>query len=482
MLIPVLLAGGHGDRLWPASRQSRPKQFLSLAGGQNSLLVQTLARLQKVDDMGPVLATGGQAHRFVIAEQLQAAGFAGTILLEPVSRGTAPALAAAALEIQTRHGEDTQMLVLPTDHAVTDHKAFADTVVQARQTARQGQPVLFGVAPDRPETDYGYMRPGRALGQTTYAVAEFVEKPDAASAQRFVDSGHYYWNSGIFICRAGDYLRLLQTHAPELLQQVSRAYEQAVADTDFLRLEETAFSAVRPESIDYAIMEKTDQTVMTVLEAGWADLGYWSALGRAIGEDGQGNAVMGDAWLEKARNCVVHAESRLVAALGAQDQIIVETPDVVLVADRGHEDGIRDLVTHLSVAGRREAQEHRQCYRPWGSYMQIAAGPRFQVKLIRVKPGGRLSLQSHRYRAEHWVVVQGQAQVTCDEQVMTLGENQSTYIPVGSVHRLENPGSVELEVIEVQSGSYLGEDDIIRYEDIYGRMSDQSGLTGSTNN
>lgn len=469
MLIPVLLAGGTGARLWPASRQSRPKQFLPLTGGQASLLSQTLERLQALDDLGDAVAVGSEAHRFVIAEQMHAAGHHGRIILEPAPRSTAAAVAVAACEAQARYGDDVELLVLPTDHAVADHAAFVATVAQARAITSAGRLVLFGVTPERPETGYGYIRVGAPAAEGGHVVDAFVEKPDAEAAQQFLATGDHYWNSGMFMFRAADYLEVLSEYARDIFDGVAVAYEKATTDIDFLRLDRPSFEAVRADSIDYAVMEKTSRAVMVELNAGWSDLGSWSAVARANGLDAHGNSTTGDVWLEDADDCVVYSESRLIAGLGTRDQIIIETPDAVLVADRSREQDIKALVARLETAGRSEATAHRKSYRPWGSYQQITAGPRFQVKHIRVKPGGRLSLQSHHHRAEHWIVVHGTAQVTCNETEMLLTENQSTYIPLGAVHRLENPGKVDLDVIEVQSGSYLGEDDIVRYDDVYGR-------------
>lgn len=468
MLIPVMLAGGAGSRLWPASRQSRPKQFLALIG-QDSLFEQTLGRLAGIDDLGAPILVGSEAHRFVLAEQMRAAGYAGRILLEPVARNSAAAVAAAAYEAVARYGDDVELLVLPTDHAMADTEAFVAAVAAARAADVGDELVLFGVMPDRPESGYGYIRAGQSVSEGVRRVETFREKPDQATAASYLAAGDYFWNSGIFYFRAATYLKLLAEHAPDIHAAVAAAHDKAIADMDFLRLDRPAFEAVRSDSIDYAVIEKTDRALMVTLDAGWQDLGSWSSVGRAGVADARGNSVHGDAWLMDADDCVIHSEGRLIAALGTRDQIIVETADAVLVADRAHEQEIKQLVADLSAEGRDEATEHCKAYRPWGSYQQIAAGPRFQVKLIRVKPGGRLSLQSHHHRAEHWVVVRGTAQVTCDEQQMLLTENQSTYIPLGAVHRLDNPGKVELELIEVQSGSYLGEDDIVRYEDVYGR-------------
>ncbi|RJS94990.1 mannose-1-phosphate guanylyltransferase/mannose-6-phosphate isomerase [Salinisphaera sp. Q1T1-3] len=469
MLVPVLLVGGVGTRLWPSSRQSRPKQFLPLVDGESSLFADTLARLEGLADLGEPIAVGAEEFRFMIAEQMQAAGYTGRILLEPAPRNTAAAVAAAAHEARRLHGDEVELLVLPTDHAIADAEAFKSSVAVARGAIADGALALFGVTPDGPETGYGYIRAGMDTAPGLRRVDAFTEKPDAARASEFVASGDYFWNSGMFAFRAVDYLELLSEFASDIHDGVAAAYANAQADIDFLRLDAAAFEAVRADSIDYAVMEKTDRAVMAELDAAWSDLGSWTAVARARGLDARGNAAMGDVWLEDSDGCVVRSESRLVTVLGMKDAIVVETPDAVLVADRGREQEIKQLVNKLEAAGRSEATAHRKAYRPWGSYRQIASGPRYQVKHIRVSPGGRLSLQSHHHRAEHWVVVRGTARVTCDEEVQLLTENQSTYLPLGAVHRLENPGKVDLDLIEVQSGSYLGEDDIVRYDDVYGR-------------
>lgn len=471
MLIPVVLAGGAGSRLWPASRQSRPKQFLSLIG-DDSLIEQTLARLKGIDDIGAPLLVGNEAHRFVLAEQMRTAGYTGRILLEFEPRNTAAAAAAAAFEAVAQYGEEAELLVLPTDHAVANAAAFVEAVATVRQALPSDGLALFGVVPDRPEPGYGYIQAGAQDPSGLRSVKSFREKPDQATAAGYLAAGDYFWNSGIFYFKAGAYLALLSEYAPDIHAAVAAAHAQATVDIDFLRLDAEAFGQARADSIDYAVIEKTNRASMVAFDAGWQDLGSWSSVARAAGVDPRGNSVHGDAWLADADDCVIHSEGRLIAALGTRDQIIVETADAVLVADRTREQEIKQLVTDMAAAGRAEATEHRKAYRPWGSYQQIAAGPRFQVKHIRVTPGGRLSLQSHHHRAEHWIVVRGTAKVTCDDREMLLTENQSTYIPLGAVHRLENPGKVELDLIEVQSGSYLGEDDIVRYDDVYGRAGD----------
>ena len=468
MLVPVLLAGGVGTRLWPLSRESRPKQFLSLTG-ESSLLEQTLARLRRLQDLGPALLIGNAEHRFVMAEQLRASGVEGKVVIEPARRNTAPAVAAAAFDALAEHGEDTELLILPTDHAIADDAAFASAIESARASAASGRLTLFGVMPGRAEPGFGYIHAGETVMPGVRAVRAFVEKPDLDRATAYVADRDFFWNSGMFLFKARDYLDSLEQQAPAIHAAARSAHERAQTDIDFLRLDEDAFAASPADSIDYAVMEGADHAVMVELAAGWTDLGSWSAVAQANGTDANGNSVNGDVVLEDTQNCFVHSEGRLIAALGVRDTIIVETGDAVLVADRGCEQQIRTLVARLTEEGREEATQYRKAYRPWGSYEQIAVGARFQVKHIRVKPGGRLSLQKHHHRAEHWVVVHGTARITCDGRESLLTENQSTFIPLGAVHRLENPGKVDLDLIEVQSGSYLGEDDIVRFDDVYGR-------------
>lgn len=467
--VPVLLAGGVGSRLWPLSRAARPKQFLAPTGGA-TLLAQTLARLDELENIAPPILIGRDEHRFVLAEQLRSAGFEGRILLEPAPRGTAAAVAAAACEASAQYGDDARLLVLPTDHAIADNAAFVRTITAALARLAPPQLALFGVSPTRAESGYGYIRAGEVLADGLMGVDRFVEKPDAATAEYYADSGDYYWNSGLFMFRAADYLAALTDHEPAIRDAALAAHGNATSDFDFLRLDVESFAASPNRSIDHAVMEHTSEAVMIELDAGWNDLGSWEAVARVGGVDARGNSVRGDAWLEDADNCVVYSDGRLVAALGTRDQIIVETADAVLVADRSQGQRVGELVEGLKQAARTEASTYPRVYRPWGSYEQVAAGPRFQVKHINVRPGAELSLQKHHYRAEHWVVVSGIARVTCDEHVFDLTENQSTYIPLGAIHRLENPGAEPLDLIEVQSGSYLGEDDIVRFDDRYGRI------------
>lgn len=471
---PVILAGGSGTRLWPLSRSLYPKQFLSLTG-RETLFTQTLRRLEPLAAAGvahaPPLVVCNDEHRFLVAELLRASDAEGaTILLEPAARNTAAAIAIAALEA-TADGDDPVLLVLPADHAIQDTTAFARAVAQGREHADDGALVTFGIHPDAPETGYGYIRAAAPEGPA--AVEQFVEKPDRATAERYLAQGGYYWNSGMFMFRAGVLLESLETHAPTILEAVRAAHAGRRSDLDFVRLDADAFAVAPAESIDYAVMEHTDRAHVIPLDAGWSDIGSWKAVhahaNQAGSTDARGNAVQGDVVLHEADNSVIHASHRLVGAVGVSDMIIVETADAVLVcpADRAQE--VRHLVDRLRETGRAEPDLHRRVYRPWGSYEGLDTGDRFQVKRIIVKPGGCLSLQMHHHRAEHWVVVRGTARVTRDDENFLLSENQSTYIPIGMTHRLENPGTIPLELIEVQSGSYLGEDDIVRYDDQYGR-------------
>ena len=472
MLIPVLLAGGIGTRLWPLSRESRPKQFLAL-NGEASLLEQTLARAALLGEVGPALLIGNVEHRFVMAEQLRASGMRGQVILEPSRRDTAPAVAAAAFQALAEHGDNAELLVMPTDHAVADARAFEQAVERARARAARGGMTLFGVRPARPEPGFGYIQAGETLDEGVRRVQTFVEKPDRARAAVYLENPDYYWNSGMFLFRARDYLASLARQAPAIHAAAKAAHAGAHIDIDFLRLDEGEFEQSPSKSIDYAVMEGADDAVMVELDAGWTDLGSWSAVADAAGADAQGNSVQGDVVIEDSQGCILHSQDRLLATIGLRDTIVIETADAVLVADRGSEQRIRELVTRLTDSGREEATAYRKAYRPWGSYEQIAVGERFQVKHIRVTPGGRLSLQKHHHRAEHWIVVHGTAKITCDGRESLLTENESTFIPLGAVHRLENPGKVDLDLIEVQSGSYLGEDDIVRFDDVYGRSDSE---------
>ncbi|HEL4111106.1 TPA: mannose-1-phosphate guanylyltransferase/mannose-6-phosphate isomerase [Stenotrophomonas maltophilia] len=461
---PVILSGGSGTRLWPLSREAYPKQFLPLAG-ELTMLQATWQRVAPIATRGP-LVIANEEHRFVAAEQLQQVGAEpAAIILEPIGRNTAPAIAVAALEA-TRDGADALLLVLPSDHVITNEAAFRAVVQAAAGAAEAGKLVTFGIVPTGPETGYGYIK--AANGQGLRAVERFVEKPDLETASGYVSSGQYYWNSGMFLFKASRYLQELERFQPAMLAGSRQAWQQARRDADFTRLDKATFTAVASDSIDYAVMEKTADAVVIPLDAGWNDVGSWTALRDVSHQDGDGNAHQGDVIAIDCRNTYAYAQ-RLVALVGLDDVIVVETDDAVLVgrADRMQE--VKTVVAQLKAEGRSEATWHRKVYRPWGAYDSIDNGERFQVKRITVKPGGTLSLQMHHHRAEHWIVVSGTAEVTRGDEVILLSENQSTYIPLGVTHRLRNPGKLPLELIEVQSGSYLGEDDIVRFEDTYGR-------------
>lgn len=469
-IVPVFLAGGSGTRLWPLSREQYPKQFLKLLG-ERSLLQDTVLRVQGMQNMLPPLALCGDRHRFIVAEQLLEVGIGdATVILEPEGRNTAPAAAVASRYVAERYGRETLALLMPADQVVVNPERFRAAVEYGAQVASTGKIVTFGIRPTRPETGFGYMKIGEPLSEQAWAIAAFIEKPDAARARAFVDAGDYYWNGGMFLFQSGTFLTELGQFEPEILAAASVSLTRARRDFDFLRLDPEAFRSARAESIDYAVMEKTRQAALVPLDAGWDDVGSWRFL-ENFPKDAAGNVTRGDVILEGASNNLIHAQSRLVTVAGVDNHIVVETQDAVLVTTRDRVQDVKKIVTALNVKKRVEAQEHAQVYRPWGSYETVAAGERFQVKRIIVKPGCKLSLQKHHHRAEHWIVVKGTAQVTCGDKVFLLHEDQSTYIPLGEKHRLENPGTIPLELIEVQSGAYLGEDDIVRFEDVYGRTS-----------
>ncbi|HEX5756851.1 MAG TPA: mannose-1-phosphate guanylyltransferase/mannose-6-phosphate isomerase [Arenimonas sp.] len=465
-LVPVLLSGGSGTRLWPLSRETHPKQFQPLLG-EHSLLQGTWQRLEGLPGLAAPIVVANEEHRFMVAEQLRQVGAsAAALILEPVGRNTAPAIAAAALQAVS-DGRDPLLLVLPSDHLIRDAAGFRRAVQSALPAAESGQLVTFGIVPTAPETGYGYIK--AAAGQGVRAVERFVEKPDLATAQGFLASGDYAWNSGMFLFRAKRYLEELGRHAPAILAQVQAALAAARRDADFLRLDREAFTACPSDSIDYAVMEKTDRAAVLPIDVGWSDIGAWSAIWEIAEQDADGNAHHGDVIARGCRNTLAWGGRRLLTLLGVEDLIVVDTDDALLVARRERVQEVKELVAELKAQNRPQASVHRKVYRPWGSYDGIDSGERFQVKRIEVTPGAALSLQMHHHRAEHWVVVRGTARITCDDKVFMLTENQSTYIPLGSRHRLENPGKLPLELIEVQSGSYLGEDDIVRFDDAYGR-------------
>jgi mannose-1-phosphate guanylyltransferase/mannose-6-phosphate isomerase len=453
--------------LWPLSRELYPKQLLPLLG-DNTMLQQTVLRLQGLDVVDPTVVAN-EAHRFLVAEQLREIGCSPrAIVLEPKGRNTAPAVAMAAHSALAADEGDALLLVLPADHLIRDVSAFHRAVGIAAEAARDGALATFGVVPKSPETGYGYIRRGRQQGEV-FRIAQFVEKPDLARAQEYVDSGEYYWNSGMFLFRARRYLEELEKFAPDIASVVRTAFARATRDLDFTRIDAAAFAACRAESIDYAVMEKTEDAVVIPLDAGWSDVGSWSSLHDACDHDQHGNTLRGDVIVENTRNSYVYSESRLVAAVGLHDYVVVETKDAVMVAPKDQAHDVKKLVERIKAGQRYEHALHREVFRPWGSYDSVDSGERFQVKRLVIKPGGALSLQMHHHRAEHWVVVSGTASITRGQENFLLEENQSTYIPVGVQHRVENPGRIPLHIIEVRSGGYLGEDDIVRFDDRYGR-------------
>ncbi|MFU8818914.1 MAG: mannose-1-phosphate guanylyltransferase/mannose-6-phosphate isomerase [Desulfurivibrio sp.] len=468
MIVPVLLAGGSGTRLWPLSRELYPKQLLALTG-EETMLQQTVRRLEQLSGVGRPIVVCTEDHRFMVAEQLRAVGVKATILIEPVGRDTAPAIAAAALEAQVE-GDDPLLLVLPADHLMQQADLFAAAVASGEAAAAAGRLVTFGIVPTHPETGYGYIQPGAASapGSSARAVVRFREKPDPATAAAYVAEG-YLWNSGIFLFRASRLLEELATFEPEMADQVAKAHALRQLDLDFIRLEQAAFAASPARSIDYAVLERTTAATVIPLACGWSDVGSWNALWEIGPSDPQGNTLLGQVLARDIRDCYVRSSGRLVALLGVDNLVVVETADALLVARRDRVQEVKELVGELKKLGREEVLLHRRVFRPWGSYECVDTADRFQVKRIVVNPGASLSLQRHYHRAEHWVVVKGTAEVTTDGEVRLLSENESTFIPVGAMHRLRNPGQIPLELIEVQSGSYLGEDDIERHEDAYNR-------------
>ncbi len=476
-ILPVILSGGSGSRLWPLSREQYPKQLISF-NGKGSLLQETVLRLDGLSaDLAAPMLVCNENHRFLVAEQLLKIDHeASVILLEPVGRNTAPALTIAAMHHLQGDG-DAILLVMPADHVVRLAEPFHRAINEAVILAESGALVTFGIVPTHGETGYGYIRKGQPLDghENAAEIAEFVEKPDKQTAEGYVASGDFLWNSGMFVMKASVWLKQIETFQPAMAAACRKALQDKVQDLDFCRLDHTAFEACPSESIDYAVMEKLGASggetpgIVVLLDAGWTDLGAWPAIWEVCERDECGNMIKGDVLTYDTRNTLIHAEHRLVASVGLDDLLVVETADAVLVANKSHAQDVKKIVEQLKLDGRSESLVHRQVYRPWGSYEGVDAGERFQVKRIAVKPGAALSLQMHHHRAEHWIVVRGTARVTCGAETFLLTENQSTYIPIGEKHRLENPGTVMLELIEVQSGSYLGEDDIVRFEDQYGR-------------
>jgi mannose-1-phosphate guanylyltransferase / mannose-6-phosphate isomerase len=475
---PVIMAGGSGTRLWPLSRAQYPKQFLILQGNR-SLFQQAASRLSALATAGMSVAApsvvGNEEHRFLVLDQLREQSLEGSkVLLEPTGRNTAPAMTLAALHAAST-GTDPVLVVTPADQTVTDEAAFTAALQGAIRVAAEGSIVILGITPDRPETGFGYIRTASSKGgPAAMKVAEFVEKPDSTTAERYLAEGCYYWNSGMFVVRASVWLKALAHFRPDIAEATRAAWSVHTVDANFLRPGKAEFAAIPSESVDYAVMEKCPASAefdirMLPLAAGWSDLGAWDAVWQVSDRDSDGNATVGDAILRDSHDTLVHATSRLVGVVGLSNVVVVETPDAVLVADRSRSQEVKHIVGQLQSSGRSEHTLHRQVHRPWGWYDSIDSGPRFQVKRILVKPGASLSLQMHHHRAEHWIVVSGTAEVTNGDKVILLTENQSTYIPLGQTHRLANPGKVPLEIIEVQSGSYLGEDDIVRFQDTYGR-------------
>lgn len=469
-ITPVVLSGGAGTRLWPLSREHFPKQLLPLAG-ERTMIQETLLRFTDAVRFAPPIVVTNEETRFAVAEQMRAAGIAdGRLVLEPAARNTAPAIVAAAL-LAAGDDPEAMLLVVPSDHVITDPRAFLDLVGTALGAAQAGRLVTFSIVPTRPETGYGYIRRGEPLADHpgVSAVAAFVEKPDRDKAERFLADGGYFWNSGMFLFSAASFLSEIETHAPEVLRAVRAAVAGRTVDLDFIRLEREAFTASPSISIDYAVMEHTRLAATVPCDVGWTDVGAWSELWRIADKDGAGNVLSGDVVMEDSRDCYVRSEGLLTAAVGVRDLVIVATDDAILVADRNRTQDVKLIVDRLRREKRDELADHRRVHRPWGYFQSIHTGDRFQVKRLTVKPGSKLSLQKHYHRAEHWVVVNGTALVTRGEETFLIHENESVYIPLGTLHRLENPGKVPLSVIEVQSGAYLGEDDIVRIDDTYGR-------------
>ena len=475
MLIPVILSGGTGSRLWPLSRELFPKQLLPLVN-QFTMLQNTIIRAEGIASISAPIIVCNDDHRFMVAEQMrQLTVESAAIILEPIGRNTAPAVALAALHALT-YEENPLLLVLPADHVINDVDCFHKVVEKMMPFAVAGKLITFGIVPTGPETGYGYIKAGSELvekdkGAGSFRVERFVEKPDPATAEQYVASGDYYWNSGMFMFAARTYLEELGKYAPNMLAACGAVYSQAVIDNDFIRLDKNIFSACPSDSIDYAVMEKTADAVVSPFNAGWSDVGSWSALWEIGEQDAHGNVLKGDVLLHDTKNCYISAEKRLVATVGLEDHVIVETADAILVAKKDRVQDVKAIVNQLKAHNRQEALVHRRVSRPWGAYQSVDNADRFQVKRISVNPGASLSLQMHHHRAEHWIVVKGTARVVRGDEAILLSENQSTYIPLGVTHRLENPGVIPLELIEVQSGSYLGEDDIVRFEDAYGRSN-----------
>ncbi|MCL1077748.1 mannose-1-phosphate guanylyltransferase/mannose-6-phosphate isomerase [Parashewanella spongiae] len=466
MILPIIMAGGSGTRLWPLSRQLFPKQFLSI-NGKRSMLQDTFFRINELDHLAPIIICN-EEHRFVVAEQLRTEEINGcNIILEPVGRNTAPAIALAAFQA-IKTNQDPLLLVLAADHVIKDKMAFNKAVESASILALKNYMVTFGIKPTSPETGYGYIKAGQSEG-SGYFVEKFVEKPNSDTAKKYIASGNHYWNSGMFMFKASKFLNELEQYAPEIYNTCKQATDVLKVDADFIRINQQIFETCPSDSIDYAVMEKTSKAMVVPLDAQWSDIGSWSALWDIEAKDAHGNVCHGDVVNIDTNNSYIKAVDKLVTTIGLNDVVVVETKDAILVSKKSEVQKVKSIVEKLRQDGRSETTDHREVYRPWGKYDAIDSGNRFKVKRITVKPGAKLSVQMHHHRAEHWIVVSGTARVTNGEQQVLLTENQSTYIPIGSIHALENPGLVNLELIEVQSGTYLGEDDIVRYEDKYGR-------------
>ncbi|MET0091743.1 MAG: mannose-1-phosphate guanylyltransferase/mannose-6-phosphate isomerase [Candidatus Thiodiazotropha sp.] len=470
LIIPVILSGGSGTRLWPLSRSAYPKQFISLIEG-DSLFQRTVKRFMAIPGVSDALIVCNDEHRFLVAEQMRSKEqSANGILLEPVGRNTAPAIACAAFHALEAH-PDAILLVSPSDHVIADEALFTEIMLKGVRAAETGNLVTFGIVPTKPETGYGYIRKGGDTGdEGAYLVDRFVEKPNLETAQAYLDSGKYLWNSGMFAFRVDAYLKELETFHPDILSAAQQAYAGKTSDLDFLRLEKQAFTDCPSQSIDYAVMEKTEKAVVVPMDVGWSDIGSWSALSEFACDDPEHvNVFMGDVLIKDVTNSYLRSENRMIAGIGLNNLIVIETADAILVANKDHSQDVKEIVEQLKASGRSEYEIHARVYRPWGNYETVDECDRFKVKRIVVNPGASLSLQKHHHRAEHWVVVKGTAKITRGEKELLLTEDQSVYIPLGTKHRLENPGLIPLEIVEIQTGSYLGEDDIVRFTDIYGR-------------
>jgi len=469
-IIPVILSGGSGTRLWPLSRKQYPKQYLPLVG-DNTMLQETILRLNGLDNLADPIIVCNADHRFLVAEQCQQVDIKNpTILLEPIGRNTAPAIAAAALQ-SLKVTDDAVLLVLSADHVIQDVGAFHQAINIASSQAQDGKLATFGIVPTDANTGYGYIKSSADSNDGAHKVEEFVEKPDLKTAESYLEQGNYLWNSGMFMFKAATLIDELTTHSPEIVTSVNDAVDNAAQDLDFIRLNEQAFESSPSDSIDYALMEKSDNVVVIPLDAQWNDIGSWSALYDIGTKDSNGNVIQGDVFTEDTTNTYIHANHHMVATIGVQDLVIVDTPNATLIATKDKVQEVKKIVEQLQEQGREESSCHRKVYRPWGWYDSIEVGLHFQVKRLHINPGAKLSLQMHHKRAEHWVVVSGTATAINGEEVLTLKEGDSTYIPIGTTHGLENKANEQLEIIEVQSGTYLGEDDIVRFEDIYGRVN-----------